>query len=99
MKRSVALALEARAYCVAGSGRPTGHPGKQSLSAVSSVNKVKKPKGNVVVAKSGEERQRKRVEVLVLDGDIRQRRLKNAAGSRKALKMRSAVKKASTLGY
>jgi len=59
--------------------------------------KGKKPKGNVVVAKCGEERQRKPVEVLVLDGDVRQRRLKNAAGSRKALKMRRAVKKASPL--
>jgi hypothetical protein len=56
-----------------------------------------KPKGNVVVAKSGEERQQKPVEVLVLDGDVRQRRLKNAAGRRKALKMRRAVKKASPL--
>jgi hypothetical protein len=58
---------------------------------------VKKPKGNVAVAKSGEERQQKPVEVLVLDGDVRQRRLKNAAGRRKALKMRRSVKKASPL--
>jgi hypothetical protein len=86
MKRSVALALAACAYCVAGAWRPTGHPWKHSFSAVSSAHKVKKPKGNVVVAKSGEEHQQKPVEVLVLDGDVRQRRLKNAAGSRKALK-------------
>jgi hypothetical protein len=55
------------------------------------------PKGHVVVAKKGEERQRKPVEVLVLDFDVRRRRLKIAAGSRKALNMRRAVKKASPL--
>jgi Mrp family chromosome partitioning ATPase len=97
MKPSVALALAACAYCVAGSGIPTGHPWKQSISSVSSVHKAKKPKGNVVVAKSGKERQRKPLKVLVLDGDIRQRRLKNATGSRKAPKIRRAVKKASPL--
>jgi hypothetical protein len=55
MKRPVALALAACAYCIAGAGRPTGHPGKHSVSAVLSVQKVKKPKVNVVVAKNGKE--------------------------------------------